>query len=99
MDIGAGGEKMGKAGMLPPSTGISGKEIIGGGNLYSGYSGRLGMSNPPKGRVGNCTSGKAGKVVAKSFRVANATSMLKNDKAMKKAAKTKTRGDAITIYI
>lgn len=86
-----GGEKNGKKlGIL----GIFGNEVIGAGNLYSGYSG------VPGGSGGNGRSSKPGKVSRpigdKSFRVATAECMLESNKLMMKKPTTNKRENAIS---
>lgn len=73
-----------------------GKEVIGGGNRYSGYNG------VPGGRGGNGIFGKPGNpgnvsasVGANSFRVAAAESRLESEKLMKITATTRKRDNAI----
>ncbi|KAG6652053.1 hypothetical protein CIPAW_06G157100 [Carya illinoinensis] len=86
---------------MSPIGGIAGNENNGGGNLSSGYVGRLGMIPPGPGsggRAGSARPGIAGKVVvgAKSFRVDTATSRPGKDRAMKNInAKAKVREDAM----
>lgn len=69
-----------------------GKDVIGGGNLYSGYSG------VPGGRT-NGRFGKPGKVSsavgAKSFRVATPECMVESDKLRMKKPATNKRENAI----
>ncbi|KAF3435077.1 hypothetical protein FNV43_RR22164 [Rhamnella rubrinervis] len=91
VEVIAGGEKNGKVGI----GGNFGNEVIGGGNLYSGYSG------VPGGSGRNGRFGKPGKVsrpdcARSSFRVATAECMLESDKMMMKKPATNKRENAIS---
>lgn len=76
-----------------------GKDVIGGGNLYSGYSGVPGGRT--NGRFGK--PGKPGKVSiavgAKSFRVATAECMAESDKLRMNKPATNKRENAISCNV